>query len=254
MSTKLHILSDLHIEFGDMKTPDIESDVIVLAGDVHIGTKGLNWIKNKFKNKEIIYILGNHEYYYGIIPELTDILKKKSEDINIHILENEELIINDVVFLGCTLWTDFDLYGDIESAVNYSKTMMNDYRLIRVMPGYRRLDTSDVIGFHNESFKWLSEKVEEYKDKKIVVVTHNGPSIKSCLPKYKNDPLTASFVSNLESFIENNNIHTWIHGHIHNSADYMIGNTRIICNPRGYCRDFDENENIKFKYDLVVEV
>jgi predicted phosphodiesterase len=56
---KLHILSDLHVEFGDMKTPYVESDVVVLAGDVHIGTKGLNWIKNKFKGKEVIYILGN---------------------------------------------------------------------------------------------------------------------------------------------------------------------------------------------------
>jgi Icc-related predicted phosphoesterase len=198
--------------------------------------------------------LGNHEYYYGIIPELTDTLKKKAEVTNIHILENEELIINDIVFLGCTLWTDFDLYGNIKRATDYSKSMMNDYRLIRVMPGYRRLDTSDVIDFHNESFKWLSEKVEEYKGKKIVVVTHNGPSIKSCLLKYKNDPLTASFVSNLEGFIKRSNISLWVHGHTHNSADYMIGNTRIICNPRGYCRDFDNNENFEFKYDFVVEI
>lgn len=251
---KLHILSDLHIEFGDMKTPVVESDVVVLAGDIHIGIKGLNWIKNKFKGKEVIYVLGNHEYYYSIIPESADILKKKSEDTNIHILENEELIINDVVFLGCTLWTDFKLYDDIESAANYSKSMMNDYKLIRVMPGYRRLDTSDVIGFHNESFEWLSEKVKEHDGKKVVVVTHNGPSIKSCLPKYKNDPLTASFVSNLEGFIRKSNISLWVHGHTHNSVDYMIGNTRVICNPRGYCRDFDKNENIGFKYDLTIKV
>lgn len=251
---RLHILSDLHIEFGDIKLPKVSSDIIVLAGDIHIGTKGLNWIKNKFKNKKVIYVLGNHEYYYNIIPELADVLKRKSEGTNIHVLENEELIIDNVVFLCCTLWTDFKLYDDTVSAINCSKSMMNDYKLIRVMPGYRYLDTSDVIDFHEESFEWLNKKVKEHCDKKIVIVTHNGPSIKSCLPIYKNDLLTASFVSNLEGFIKKSNISLWIHGHTHNSADYMVGDTRIICNPRGYCRDFDTNENVGFKYDLTIKV
>jgi predicted phosphodiesterase len=251
---RLHILSDLHIEFGDIKLPKVSSDIIVLAGDIHIGTKGLNWIKNKFKNKKVIYVLGNHEYYYNIIPELADVLKRKSEGTNIHVLENEELVIDNVVFLCCTLWTDFKLYDDTVSAINCSKSMMNDYKLIRVMPGYRYLDTSDVIDFHEESFEWLNKKVKEHCDKKIVIVTHNGPSIKSCLPIYKNDLLTASFVSNLEGFIKKSNISLWIHGHTHNSADYMVGDTRIICNPRGYYRDFDTNENVGFKYDLTIKV
>lgn len=251
---QLYILSDLHIEFSDIKLPKVNSDIVILAGDIHVGTKGLNWIKNKFKDKEVIYVLGNHEYYHGIIPDLTNILIDRAQNTNIHVLENNELIVGDIVFLGCTLWTNFELYRDTENAIKDAKFMMNDYRLIKTMPGYKILTPFDTINFYNKSFSWLSRKVEKYKDKKIVVVTHNGPSLKSCLPKYKNDLLTASFVSDLENFIKNSNINIWIHGHVHNSADYTIGNTRIVCNPRGYCRGFGTNENCGFVDDLTIDI
>lgn len=251
---KLHILSDLHIEFGDLKIPNVDSDLTILSGDIYIGTKGLNWIKHNFKNKEVVYVLGNHEYYHCVMPEVCDILIKETKNTSIHVLENDELIIDDVVILGCTLWTNFELYGDAEVAANYAKSVMNDYNLIKCMPGYRSLDPSDTIGFYNKSFNWLSKKIKEHKDKKIIVVTHNAPSTKSCLAKYKNDLLTAAFVVDLEEFINDSNIKLWIHGHIHSVADYMIGNTRIICNSRGYCGPFDTNESEGFDSGLVIDV
>lgn len=251
---KLHILSDLHIEFSDLTIPDVASDLIILPGDVHIGTKGLDWIKHNFKDKEIVYVLGNHEYYYSLIPKLCNDLIKKTKGSNIHILENEELIIGDVVFLGCTLWTNFELYGDAYSAADHAKNWMNDYRIVRIMPDYKTLCPGDTINFYNKSFNWLDKKIKKYKDKKIVVITHSAPSIKSCLIKYKEDLLTAAFASDLEEFIKNSNINTWIHGHTHNSANYMIGNTRVICNPRGYNRGFGNNENSEFDVDLVIDI
>ena len=251
---KLHILSDLHIEFGDLKIPKVDSDIIILAGDIHIGMKGLGWIKRKFKDKEVVYVLGNHEYYHGIIPELYNAMVKKSKGTNTHVLENDELVIGDVVILGCTLWTNFELYGNVEVAANHAKAMMNDFRVIKTMPGYGVLDPFEVIEIYNKSFTWLSKKVEEHKDKKIVVVTHNAPSIKSCLAKYKNDLLTAAFVVDLEEFIGDSSIKLWAHGHIHNTADYVVGNTRVVCNSRGYCGAFGSNESEGFDSGLVIEI
>ena len=169
-------------------------------------------------------------------------------------LENDELVIEDTVILGCTLWTNLELYGDAEVAADHAKSMMNDYRIIKLTPDYRVLTTADTIGFYNKSFSWLSKKVKEHKDKKIVVVTHNAPSIKSCLTKYKNDILTAAFVADLEGFISDSNIKVWIHGHLHNTSDYMIGDTNIICNSRGYCGSFDSNESEGFDSGLVINV
>lgn len=250
----LHILSDLHIEFGDLKIPNVDSDVVILAGDIHIGEKGLGWIKRKFKGKEVVYVLGNHEYYHGIIPELCGVLKEKSKDTNIHVLENDVLVIGDVVILGCTLWTNFELYGNADVAADHARACMNDYRTIKTTPEYKVWAPSDTIKVYNKSFNWLSKKVEEYKDKKIVVVTHNAPSINSCLGKYKNDLLTAAFVVDLEEFIGDSNIKLWVHGHVHNSANYMIGNTKVICNSRGYCGPFESNENELFDSSLVINI
>ena len=251
---KLHILSDLHIEFGDLKIPKVDSDIVILSGDIHVGTSGLGWIKRKFKDKKVVYVLGNHEYYHGIIPEVCNTLIEKSKDTNIHVLENDELVIGDVVILGCTLWTNFELYGDVEVAANHAKAMMNDYRTIKVLPDYTVWKPYDTIKVYNKSFNWLNKKVEEHKDKKIVVVTHNAPSIKSCLAKYKNDLLTAAFVVDLEEFIGDSNIKLWAHGHIHNTADYMIGNTKVICNSRGYCGAFGSNESEGFDSGLVINI
>lgn len=251
---KLHILNDLHIEFGDLEIPKVDSDIVILAGDIHVGTNGLGWIKRKFKGKDVVYVLGNHEYYYGLIPETCTAMIKKSKGTNIHVLENDELVIGDVVILGCTLWTNFELYGDAETAANHANAVMNDYSAIKVFPNYRVWEPSDTIKVYNKSFDWLSKKVEEHKDKKIVVVTHNAPSVKSCLAKYKNDLLTAAFVVDLEEFISGSSINLWVHGHIHNTADYTIGNTRVLCNSRGYCGPFESNESEGFDSGLVVEI
>jgi predicted phosphohydrolase len=115
---KLHILSDLHLEFADFHEPETDAVVAIVAGDLHVGEKGLAWAIEKLGTKETIYVLGNHEYYHHAIPKLTEKLKKEAEDTNIHILENDEIIIGDVHFLGCTLWSDFKLlYWKYQSAM-----------------------------------------------------------------------------------------------------------------------------------------
>jgi predicted phosphodiesterase len=106
---KLHILSDIHIEFAPFQIPETDADVIITAGDIGVGLEGVLWAKEQYKNKPVIYVPGNHEYYQHDIS-LIDQLKASSTE-NVRILDNEMCIIDDVRFLCATLWTDFALYG-----------------------------------------------------------------------------------------------------------------------------------------------
>ncbi len=249
---KLHILADLHIEFGEFRVPQTGADVVLLAGDLHVGDKGLHWAKDHFPDRDVVYVLGNHEYYRGAVPKLTQKLEGLSAGSNIHVLENRALTIGDVRILGCTLWSDFRLFNNLDIAVIAAQDIMNDYRLIRVSPAFRKLLPADTAKMHRKSRAWLKGELRRAKaeNKKTVVVTHNAPSIRSVPARYKTDPLSAAFASNMEDLIFDGEPDLWVHGHIHDSSDYRIGKTRVICNPRGYAHEPNPN----FDADLVVEM
>ena len=246
----LHILSDIHIEFEPFEPPTTEADVVVLAGDIHVGTKGLEWAKDNFKDEHVIYVLGNHEYYGQALPKLTNKLKELSRGTNIHILENDKLEIDGVVFLGCTLWTDFKLFGDPRIAGYEASQKMTDFKKIRVSPSYRKLRSIDVAGIHFKSLSWLKNELDNNKGGKLVVVTHHAPSMRSIPNDYREDVLSSAFASNLDEFVKGSGAELWIHGHLHAEKDYMIGSTRIVCNPRGYPHELNDG----FVPGLVVEI
>src|SRR5882762_4300913 len=129
-SVGLHILSDLHLEFGSFSLPRTEADVVVLAGDVHLGQAGVTWARKQWPDTPMVYVLGNHEFYREALPELTDRLRRLCEGSHIHLLENDLVEVAGVAFLGCTLWTDFDLLGDASSARALAETAMADYTQI----------------------------------------------------------------------------------------------------------------------------
>lgn len=135
---KLHILSDLHLEFESFIPPDTDADIVILAGDINVKGRGLTWAQQTFPNQPVIYVLGNHEYYTKAYPKHLFDLKQQSQNTNIHILEQESLVFEDVTFLCCTLWTDFKLFGDPKVAGYQATQQMNDYRRIRVSPDYRK--------------------------------------------------------------------------------------------------------------------
>ena len=136
---KLHILSDVHVEFGPYDAPETDADVVVLAGDIHVGRNGFDWAREQFPNKPVLYVLGNHEYYGKALPKFADKLRELAEGTNVHILEQDSLTLDGVTFLGCTLWTDFELFGDPRIAGYEAAQKMTDYKRIRVSPNYRRL-------------------------------------------------------------------------------------------------------------------
>lgn len=230
---KIQILSDLHIEFQPFYIPDVDADVVVLAGDIHLREKGVSWAIESIPNKPVIYVLGNHEYYGSAYPKLIDKLKDFASQTNVHILENDIFTFGDVTFLGCTLWTNFELFGDPRVAGYEATQKMTDYQKIRLSPQYSKLKSIDTARICKNSVNWLKSSLCNLSGK-IVIVTHHAPSKQSVPSKDREDILSAAYASNLDNLASESNAVLWIHGHIHNQLHYTIGSTRVICNPRGY--------------------
>ncbi len=247
---KFHLLSDLHLEFAPFSAPNTDADVVLLAGDIHLGVKAIAWIKDTFPEIPVIYVPGNHEYYGQAIPRHTLKLKELAQGSNIHVLDNDSFLLGDVVILGCTLWTDFELFGNPRVAGYFASVGMNDYRKIRVSPDYRKLQPLDTAGLHYRSRSWLTQQFTRHVGKEILVVTHHAPSALSLPQGYEEDILNAAFASRLDVLVNQSGACLWLHGHMHISRDYYIGDTHIICNPRGY----DVEPNQDFKSDLTIEV
>ncbi len=231
---KVQILSDLHVEFEDYDYPQCDCDVVILAGDIHTKDRGVKWAIDQIKDKPVIYVLGNHEFYRKTYPKLIGELKTLVSGTNIHILEKDVVSIDGINFLGCTLWTDFEILGDPRLAGYQCQQIMSDYKKIKKLPGYSKIRSLDTAIYHKHSITWLEKTLLQYKGQKNVVVTHHGPSIQSVPECDRDDVTTSAYVSDHEALIEMHQPNFWVHGHLHNSSDYLIGETRVLCNPRGY--------------------
>ena len=138
-SVRILVLSDLHLEFGAVEVPRGTADVVVLAGDIHVGRDGLAWAKEAFPDQPVVYVLGNHEYYGDVFHRLALELKSLARGSNVHVLERDAVDIDGVSFLGCTLWTDFALFGTAERGRALARNTMTDYQVIKHMPEQRAL-------------------------------------------------------------------------------------------------------------------
>lgn len=240
---RVHILSDLHLEFADFELPVTDADVVLLAGDIHLGREGRRWIRRHITDRPVIYVLGNHEFYRHAIPKLTDDLRAETHGTHIHVLENEAVEIGGFTFLGCTLWTDFAIMQNVRDAKWAAEQDLADYQLIRHSPDFGRLRAGDTERMHIQSRVWLTERLAATNPRKAIVVTHHAPSARSIPPRHAGDLLNAAFCSRMDSFLAGSRVPLWVHGHTHHCVDYRIGETRVVSNQRGYpdalCRGFD---------------
>jgi Icc-related predicted phosphoesterase len=234
---KIQVISDLHREFGFMDLSFEGADVVILAGDIDLGTKGIEWIKSAITDVPVIYVLGNHEYYKGSYPKTLNAIKSWASDSNVLVLENKAVTIDDVTFHGATLWTDFALMGDSRINGSICQGKMNDYKMIRRDPSYSKLRSLDTYVMHQQSLKWLQSSLESSTTKKNIVVTHHAPSPKSIPEHLKSDILSSAYASNLEPMVLKYQPQFWIHGHIHVPIKYEVGMTKVICNPHGYMNE-----------------
>lgn len=250
---RIHVLSDLHLEVSDYVPPHVECDVVVLAGDIGKHAQGFAWVRDHWPTQEIIYVPGNHEYYRTERNQALAEMRLSAKQFGVFLLDNEEVGLGGIRFLGCTLWTDFELFGVPRkaAAMNEGEMFLNDFRLIR--DGSELFTPTRSIELHKESVAWLKARLDgEYDASKTVVVTHHLPSMLSVAERYKTSLLSACFASDLHELMGGAAL--WIHGHTHDSVDYELNGTRVICNPRGYCRYERAQENVEFDPGFVVEL
>jgi len=252
---KIAIASDLHLEFGDLliKNED-NADVLILGGDILVvedlraresanitgeATKSQRYhefmLRCSFQFPHVIYILGNHEHYHGNFSSSTRKLREYFAHLpNVYILDRETKVIDDVVFIGGTLWSDMNK-SDSLTLFNM-RSMMNDFRVIWYGNKNRKFGPGDAVDEHLKMKNYISAVVEGKHDQKFVVVGHHAPSRSSIHEMYQNDTImNGGFSSDMDEFIlDRPQIRLWTHGHTHHDFDYTIGSTRVVCNPRGY--------------------
>ena len=281
---KIALASDVHLEFGHLELNNVDNaDVLVLSGDICVASKfGPNYDRffqdasRLFKN--VVYIMGNHEHYDGDFAKSESILRAALERYsNVHFLEKEIVKIDDVTFIGGTLWTDMNKEDPL--TMFHVQRRMNDFRIVRnsnrmvtrtvplyeLNPDYtedgknggkyatkeggglieigqkKKQEPStfcpeDAVPEHKAMVDYIRTVIEGKFDEKFVVVGHHAPSKQSTHPRYQHDALmNGAYSSSLDEFIlDHPQIKLWTHGHTHEDFDYMIGTTRVFCNPRGY--------------------
>ena len=247
---RVRILSDLHLEFGEFPLPPVPCDLVILAGDVHVKRNPVPWILKSFPETPVLYIAGNHEFYGEKFPRQLEKLKEEAEGTHIHFLENEGFELGGYRFFGCTLWTDMDLFGDVQASSIEAGALMNDYRRIHHSPSYRKLRPVDTRARHILSLQAIEAFLTGGDPRRSIVVTHHAPSILSLPPRRRGHPLSCAYASHLDEFIRQHRPLLWIHGHIHHSQDYQVGETRILSNPHAY----PDEPNPNFDPLLTVEL
>lgn len=236
----------------NMEIPKTDSDIIVLVGDIDVGTRGVKWAieQSKKLGVDICLTIGNHEFFGGNIDSINRKIREASEGTNVHVLQNDYVDIKGVRFIGSTLWTDLSLFNNRQVASNTILEKMNDYKKIRINKNgsYKRLHPKDTFNFHQLSLAYLAGQLNS-SPLPTVVLTHHAPSIQSVADIYKTKIETVAYASDLEEFIKHHKPLAWIHGHTHTCKTYKIGETVIATNQFGYvgveeCSDFDPRKTI----------
>ncbi|WP_284618025.1 metallophosphoesterase [Aquabacterium humicola] len=252
---KLNILSDLHLGVSGLAHPRNDADAVILAGDIARPREAVAWALGF--DKPVLYVPGNHEFYGSSLDGAVAELKQLCAGTPVHVLDNDEVILGGVRFLGSTLWTDFRLFGvgdEQAAAVAAAQQLMRDFSRIRVRDAEPALFTpADSAALFERNAAWLNRRLDAPHAGPTVVITHHAPSRQSIHPRFAGSPLNACFVSDADHLAGGHRTAWWIHGHTHDSFDYQLQGTRVICNSRGYAKA-GVNENAHFDPDFMIEV
>ena len=250
---KIAYCSDLHLEFADLiLTNDENADVLVLAGDICTAkhfTKKLEFFQKVSEEfPKVLYVIGNHEHYHYLFNDTAkDIKDALSHLPNIHVLDNATMTIDDITFVGGTMWTNMN--DEDPMTIGAVTDFMPDWRIIKYFDGvnYRKYTPQLSVQEFDRTVQYINI-VTSGKDKKYVVITHHSPSFQSCHEKWSGDIGNGAFHSSLDDLIAYRpQIKAWIHGHTHDPCEYDISTTRIACNPRGYPKE-NQHGQFKLKY------
>ena len=261
---KIRVLSDLHLEHHTpFSVPDCAADLVVLAGDIANGRDGIDWAARHF-DVPVVYVPGNHEYYENSFEAVDGVMRAAAAEYpDVHLLNGAVMTFGDapgsrVRVIGTTWWTDYALFGTDrrEASMEACSHVMMDHRLIEMAAADGRLrhfSPADALCRHVAATDWLTARLAEPFDGKTVVVTHHGPDLGSLDPRFSHDLVSAGFLSRRPDLVAQTDL--WIHGHTHTSFNYGIGDSRVVCNPRGYVSlRTGQLENERFDWCCAIEV
>jgi predicted phosphodiesterase len=275
----LWIVSDLHLELTrGWDLPSVGArprfDVLVVAGDlIPRMERGVAWLRERVRDRPVIYVPGNHEGYGCDVDRTVEKAKEAAEGSKVFVLQNEAIQIGNVTFAGATLWTDFNLFGDQRRAMAVAADQMNDFREIRVSRYQDRFRPQHALARHMESRAFLETEMRKPRGGPLVVVTHHAPHPGHSSPRYRSERLadeeilTAAYRSDLTSMIWPAPIEgtryslwpadLWIYGHTHESEDVTIGHTRVVSNAKGYGPSVPRHrtwDNARFDPNFVIDI
>jgi len=254
--TRIAVASDLHIEFDregrpeapfaadaglpqdgpDMGAVKGEADLLILAGDIDLGTGGVAYADEaaRFLGVPVIYVMGNHEAYHGDLDEVLEGCRREAAGTGgrVLFLENDAVTVAGVRVLGCTLWTDYALNGNAAAGMQTAAAGLADHVLIRASG--RRFSPAHAFARHTGSRAWLERELRRPAAAPVVVATHHAPVREAVEPRFEGSELSPAFVSDLRYLIDAHKPAAWIWGHTHYSVDITLGDTRCISAQRGY--------------------
>lgn len=240
---KAYVLSDLHIEFCGFSPEPNGYDLVILAGDIHTKTRGVEWANDTF-SCDVLYVMGNHEFYSGHFDRMLEKARLAAAP-HVHLLENDTFVWNQIRFLGTTCWTDFTSSGDMVAATSIARETMTDFKVIRAGPNYRRLRPDDVICRNRRAKEWLTQELSRPFLGRTVVITHHSPLVE--VGGGHEGHLTAAYCNSWHRLVEQSDY--WIFGHTHESVDVQLGGCRVVSNQRGY-----PGESTGFAPGKIVEI
>lgn len=245
----IHPLSDLHNEF-DIYVPQVlDADVVLLVGDIDIKARGVKWASQAFPNSCVLYIPGNHEYYGG---ELVNTLRKMREAAaltpNVTVMDRDEVIIDNVRFLGATGWTNYSSTGNLPVAQYDAQQTMRDFKKIRTAT-YSRTRPLDFMRENQLTVDWLKTKLSEPFSGKTVVFTHHAPLMELIEDHPESGTHIDACYANQWIDFMGEAVDFWFSGHTHFAMDAVYKGTRNISNQRGY-----PGEVIGFRPELRIEI
>jgi hypothetical protein len=284
---KVALASDVHLEFGPISLENTEgADVLILSGDICVAKdvmdRDVYGIFDRFDRNssihqffqecclrfpQVVYVMGNHEHYHGDYNDTVTILRDRLGYLaNLYILDKEMVQLGGVSFIGGTLWTDMNKEDAI--TLMHMKGMMNDFRCVtnsKNVVTYKIFDENnnpefrtrsamftpeDAVVDHRAMLEYIRIMIEGKFDQKFVVVGHHSPSKLSTKPQYEDEVImNGGYSSDLSEFIlDHPQIKLWTHGHTHHKFDYVIGSTRIVCNPRGYINYEPEASSFELQF------
>lgn len=259
---KIKYFSDLHLDSSNMNFSPLcydkqgnLVDVVILAGDIAVDDELFYRIfPHVPPSVHVLFVPGNHEFeshqFYKVEEKLRSMFAEAGD--NWHFLQNESITLGHVKFMGATLWSNLKLNGDslFQSNVEFSENILKNHRILLEQNGKKRLwNVPDMFQTFEESYAYLNKELDANFFGKKVVITHFAPHFKSAALKYK---LNGFWCSNLEELVLKSDF--WIHGHIHDTANYSVGNARVLSNPRGNSITYDLAQNTAFDIFAMIEI